>query len=192
MKQPPPYAPVLIRLLQRPLYSDSTAIWDLLFRHRDEIESYFSQLGLEVVVAEHDGLAFLRKAEDGNDEGSIDLPALTTRRELTYLASLICVLLVEELYRHEASGAGSNRLVLKREQIRAMVKPYLPAMTNEVKQAEGLDAQINRLEGYGFLRSVGEGGEDLEVTKLLKYKVDAARIAELKDRLASYKGGNNV
>ena len=192
MTQPPPYAPALIRLLQRPLYADSKAIWELLFRYRDEIEAYFAEIGLELVLAEHDGLAFLRRASGEEADSEIDLPALTTRRELSYVASLICVLLVEELYRFEAAGGGSARLVLKREYIQNLAKPYLPATTNEAKLVDGLDAQINRLEGYGFLRSVGDDGKELEVTKLLKYKIDSGLISEMKASLVARKGQEDV
>ncbi len=187
MKTPPPNAPALIRLLQGPVYASSGKIWDLVLRYRTAVEDYFAQLGLELVVAEHDGLAFLRRRREG--EGSEEaeaLPELTVRRELPYVASLLCVLLAEELYRFESSGGDQSRLVLDKEKIRGLIGPFLPVRTNEAKQAESVDAQINNLVRYGFLRRLGDKGEELEVTKLLKYKIDAAKIAEIKEKLASY------
>ena len=56
-----PYAPSLVKLLKGPVYADAGLAWDLILRHRSGIDDYFSQLGLELVLAEHDGLAFLRR-----------------------------------------------------------------------------------------------------------------------------------
>ncbi len=189
MRTPPPYASALIRLLQGPVYASGEKTWDLVFRHRAAIEDYFAQLGLELVVAEHEGLAFLRRSREGDgDEAAADLPELIVRRELPYLASLLCVLLVEELYRFEAAGGGEARLVMDRAKVRGLVSPYLPSRTNEAKQEEAVDAQINNLVRYGFLRRLGDAGEELEVTKLLKYKIDAAKLAEIKGILVEYAG----
>jgi hypothetical protein len=170
------------------VYSDAGAPWDLLLRHRQAVESYFSHIGLDVVVAEHDGLAFLRKHRPEDGEGVLDVPELTIRRELPYLASLLCVLLVEALYRFEASGGEQARLVLSRDAIRELIKPFLPTRTNEARQSDNVEAQINNLIRYGFLRKMRGDDEALEVTRLLKHKIDADRIQEVKDRLATHAG----
>ena len=52
----PPYATSLVRLLKGPVYSDSGDAWEQILRHHASIEDYFGQIGLELVVAEHDGL----------------------------------------------------------------------------------------------------------------------------------------
>lgn len=193
MKTSPPYAPALIRLLQGPVYASGEKIWDLVFRHRSAIEDYFAQIGLELVVAEHDGLAFLRKTrKDEQAEETVDLPELTVRRELPYIASLLCVLLAEELYRFESAGGGQARLVLNRAKIRSLVAPYLPSKSNEAKQADAVDAQVNSLIRYGFLRRIGDRDEELEVTRILKYKIDAAKIAEIKEKLIEHAGRWNA
>lgn len=206
-----PYAPSLVKLLKGPVYADAGLAWDLILRHRSSIDDYFSQLGLELVLAEHDGLAFLRRRRQEDEPEATDekLPELVARRELPYTASLLCVLLLEELYRFENSSTGESRLVLDKAHIRELILPYLPKKTNEAKQTDSLDAQINRLIGYGFLRplNTGKGGpgtgrgslgtgqasvatdkDELEVTKLLKYKISADLLAEALDRLKAHAG----
>ncbi len=196
MREPPPYAAVLVRLLKGPLYSESGGTWDLLLRHRRQVEDWFADIALEVVVAEHDGLAFVRRRRDpGDAEGEIPretaaVPELVVRRELPYRLSLLCVLLVAELYRFEAGSSDESRLVLDRGRIRDLVQPYLPRRTNEAKQADEIDAQINKLVQYGFLRPLGaEGSDELEVMKLLKHKIGAEQLAESLERLKAYTGG---
>lgn len=185
-----PYAPSLVKLLKGPVYADAGLAWDLILRHRSSVDDYFSQLGLELVLAEHDGLAFLRRRRQEDEPEAPDekLPELVARRELPYTASLLCVLLLEELYRFENSSTGESRLVLDRAHIRELILPYLPKKSNEARQTDALDAQINRLIGYGFLRPLTTGQDELEVTKLLKYKISADLLAEALERLKAHAG----
>jgi hypothetical protein len=183
-----PYAPVLVKLLKGPLYAESGESWALLLRYRSQAEEWFGHIGIEVVIAEHDGLAFLRRRrEQGDAEGGAAsglVPELISRRELPYLTSLLCVLLVEELYRFETGSSDEARLVLDRAKIRELVLPYLPRKTNEAKQADAIDAQINKLEQYGFLRRIAPDSEEFEVMKLLKHKIDAQALSEARAKLA--------
>ena len=202
MKETPPYAAVLVRLLKGPLYADSAEAWALLLRYRSQVESWLADIALEVVVAEGDGLAFLRRQREDGDAGGeggrigagsaasgrAAVPELVQRRELPYRLSLLCVLLVEELYRFEAGGSDDSRLVLGRQRIRDLVLPYLPRKTNEAKQVDEIDAQIAKLEQYGFLRRLGPGSDELEVTKLLKHKIGAEVLTESLERLRAYAG----
>ena len=200
MREPPPYAAVLVRLLKGPLYADSGEAWALLLRYRSQVEAWFADIALEVVVAEGDGLSFLRRRREEGDAGSegrgeaardaggVAVPELVQRRELPYRLSLLCVLLVEELYRFEAGGSDDSRLVLGRQRIRDLVLPYLPRKTNEAKQADEIDAQIAKLEQYGFLRRLGPDSDEFEVTRLLKHKIGAEALAESLERLKSHAG----
>jgi hypothetical protein len=179
-----PYAPVLVKLLKGPLYAESGESWALLLRYRGQAEEWFGQIGIEVVAAEHDGLAFLRRRREQGDAEGGAAPELISRRELPYLTSLLCVLLVEELYRFETGSSDEARLVLGRAKIRELVLPYLPRKTNEAKQADAIDAQINKLEQYGFLRRIAPDSEEFEVMKLLKHKIDAQALSEARAKLA--------
>jgi hypothetical protein len=102
------------------------------------------------------------------------------------------VLLVEELYRFEASGGDQARLVMNRDRIRELITPYLPARSNEAKQTDAVEAQINNLIRFGFLRKMRGDEDTLEVTRLLKYKIDADHIQEVKERLAVQAGNDDA
>ena len=81
---------------------------------------------------------------------------------------------------------GRNRSKL--QVFRGALKPYLPTRTNEARQWDSVEAQINNLIRYGFLRKMRGDDEALEVTRLLKHKIDADRIQEVKDRLSTHAG----
>src|SRR5262245_25744815 len=58
-----PYAPVILKLLQNPLYHDDAASWTLLLSHLAAIRDYFARIGLEIHVNETEGFAFLHQPE---------------------------------------------------------------------------------------------------------------------------------
>src|SRR5258708_27290630 len=93
-----PYAPVVLKLLQNPLFSDETAPWNLLLSYITPVQEYFARIGLEVRIHEEDGYAYLHQPALEDDEGqTITLPRLTRRDRLTYHTTLLCVLLREWL-----------------------------------------------------------------------------------------------
>ncbi|HET7640709.1 MAG TPA: DUF4194 domain-containing protein, partial [Ktedonobacteraceae bacterium] len=91
-----PYAPVVLKLLQNPLFSDESSSWNLLLSYLTPVQEYFARIGLEVRVHEEDGYAYLHQPALEDDEGqTIVLPRLTRRDRLTYHTTLLCVLLRE-------------------------------------------------------------------------------------------------
>ncbi len=61
-----PYAPVVLKLLQNPLFSDETASWNLLLSYLTPVQEYFARIGLEVSVHEEDGYAYLHQDHRGS------------------------------------------------------------------------------------------------------------------------------
>src|SRR5258707_12575713 len=103
-----PYAPVVLKLLQNPLFSDETASWNLLLSYLTPVQEYFARIGLEVRVHEEDGYAYLHQPALEDDEGqSVALPRLTRRDHLTYHTTLLCVLLREWLDPFQATQLGA-------------------------------------------------------------------------------------
>jgi Domain of unknown function (DUF4194) len=112
-----PYAAVVMKLLQGPLYQDD-APWNLLLQYREQVRLYFAQMGLELQFYEEDGFAYVRQPEIEDDEGNhLDLPRLTRRIQLSYHVTLLCVLLREQLLQFEVSNLESAACILTRDQI---------------------------------------------------------------------------
>lgn len=182
----PIYAPVLIRLLQGVIYHDDKELWDTLINYQNDIKAYFSVIGVRVHINEPEGFAFLeqKKFEEGP---GMELPKLVDKRPLSYPVSLLSVLLVERLIEFDTIGGGdSTRLILDGEEIKEMVRVFLSAHSNEAKLIDRIEADINKLVEYGFLRRLAHSENKYEVKRILKAKISADTLNEIKSRLQEY------
>lgn len=183
------YAPVIIKLLQGPLFSDEASYWNLLLSHSEQIQAYFAQIGLALQLYEEDGFAYLQQPIIEDDEGHIQiLPRLTRRDRLTYHTTLLCVLLREQLDQFEASNLDGSACLLTREQIRNLLLPFLPERTNELIVQKKIDATIGNVVDLGFLKRVTEKTdiEYFEIRRIIKARVNTERLLEIKEKLQRY------
>lgn len=181
-----PYAPVLIKLLQGILYQDDTARWNLLLNHIVPVRAYFAKIGLLVDIDEAEGYAYLRQPGSDDDEDAGALPRLVRRVPLSYPVTLLCVLLREELLQFDSSGSSSDRLVLSRDVLRGMLRPFF-GERDEKRFFRKIDAVINRVADIGFLKELHTAeGDYYEVRRILKAKIPADILAEIKQRLEAH------
>lgn len=189
--RPAELSAVVVPLLKGVLYQDNDAVlWAALLRLQARVREYVAVLGLELVLDEAEGHAFLRsRAQDPEDEAG-KLPRLITRRPLSFPVSLLLALLRKKLAESDASG-GDTRLVLTRDDIVELIRVFLPATTNETRVIDQIDAHIAKIIDLGFLRRLKTGPQSgghgaFEVRRILKAFVDAQWLAEFDARLASY------
>ena len=184
-----PYAPVILKLLQNPLFSDEAAAWNLLLSYLTPVQEYFMRIGLEVRIHEEDGYAYLHQPPLEDDEGqAITLPRLTRRDRLTYHTTLLCVLLREWIDQFESTHLDAEKCTITDDQIRELLLPFLPARTDERAIQRRVDGAIERLIELGFLKRMPNTGSPayFEVRRILKAKVDAEKLAEIKEKLAHH------
>ena len=184
-----PYAPVVLKLLQNPLFSDEAATWNLLLTYLTPVQEHFARIGLEVRVNEEDGFAYLHQPVVEDEEGqAIVLPRLTRRDRLTYHATLLCVVLREWLDQFESTHLESGKCTITEEQMREQLAPFLPARGDERALQRRMDSAIERLSELGFLKRMPntEKPAYFEVRRILKAKIDAEKLAEIKEKLAHY------
>lgn len=184
-----PYAPVILKLLQNPLFSDETAAWNMLLSHLTPVQEYFARIGLEVRLNEEDGYAYLHQPALEDDEGqAITLPRLTRRDRLTYHATLLCVLLREWLDQFESTHLDAGKCTITDLQIHELLLPFLPARTDERAVQRRIDSAVERLSDLGFLKRMPNTDRPayFEVRRILKAKIDAEKLAEIKEKLAQY------
>src|SRR5258706_10741466 len=125
-----PYAPVVLKVLQNPLFSDESGSWNLLLSYITPVQEYFSRIGLEVRIHEEDGYAYLHQPALEDDEGqTITLPRLTRRDRLTYHTTLLCVLLREWLHQIESAHLWAGKSRITPDQNHELLRPFLRART---------------------------------------------------------------
>ena len=133
--------------------------WRSLLELQPQARDYVDVLGLQVVIDEAEGYAFLRQRPARPDDAD-PLPRLIPRRALSFHVSLLLALLRKKLAEFDAQG-GDTRLMLTREQIAEMVRVFLPATSNEARLTDQIDAHINKAVELGFLRPGEELRADL-------------------------------
>lgn len=171
---------VLVALLKGVVYSDAAPqIWRELVNLQGGARDHLRLLGLELVIDEAEGYAYLRQSQDADDETSDAPRRLIPRRPLSYPVSLLLVLLRKRLAQHDAQG-GETKLVLTREQIIDMLRVFLPVGANEAKLEDQIDRHIDRVAELGFLRPMKEGEAAVfEVRRILRAFVNADWLADL-------------
>ena len=185
---------VLILLLKGVLYrEDDEHVWGVLLNLQPAVRDYTSVLGLELIIDEAEGYAFLKSRSDANDDAHAPkVPRLVARRPLSYPVSLLLALLRKKLAEFDA-GAGQEgegrRLVLSRDDIVEMVRVFLPENSNDARLIDQIETHINRVIDLGFLRRLkGTGGPTVfEVRRILKAFIDAQWLTEFDARLTDYR-----
>jgi Domain of unknown function (DUF4194) len=183
-----------ITLLKGVIYREADErLWSGLLNLQGRVRDYVVVLGLELVLDEAEGYAFLRSrpaeaGEDAADAAAPRLPRLVARRPLSFPVSLLLALFRKKLAEFDAGG-GETRLVLSRDDIVELVRVFLPDSTNEARLIDQIETHVNKIVELGFLRRLkgasGPGG--FEVRRILKAFVDAQWLAEFDARLAAYR-----
>jgi len=184
---------LIITLLKGVIYrEDDERLWSILLNLQTRVRDYVSILGLELVLDDAEGYAFLKSREvSADDETAPKLPRLITRRPLAFPVSLLLALLRKKLAEFDASGSDT-RLVLSRDDIVALVRVFLPDSSNETRLIDQIETHINKIVELGFLRRLkpisGSAAvpASFEVRRILKAFVDAQWLADFDARLATY------
>jgi hypothetical protein len=183
--QPNPLSGVLISLMKGVTDRESDpALWQSMLDVEARVRDYVSIMGLELILDEAEGFAYLRQRPSKDDEHEI--PRLVPRRQLGYQVSLLVALLRKKLVEFDASS-GETRLILSSDDIVEMIRVFLPDTSNQVRLLERVDSSISRVVEMGFLRRLRGTEDRYEVRRIMKAFVDAQWLGELEVRLAGYR-----
>lgn len=181
----PPLGPVLVKLMKGVVYrEDHETVWQDLMLLEHHARDYVLVIGLDLILNEAEGFAYLHQLE--TDETIPDkLPRLVQRRPLSYLVSLLCVLLRKRLVEADVGGEES-RVVLTRDQMAEMMQIFLKDQPNEARLLDQMDATINKVTALGFLRRFSKESQAFEVRRILKDLVNADWLSKLDAKLETY------
>ena len=175
---------VKAHLIKSPLYLEDKQLWEVLLREQDEISGFFAQIGLQLVVSEDQGYAFLRQIESDGEE---KVPRLVKKRKLSYDATLLLVCLRDELNRFDAATADQTQLFRSDRELHDIVAGFLRESNNQTRDSKRIDSAIEQLVSLGFLRAAGAARPDsYEVMRIIRARFGPGELETVKERLLNY------
>jgi hypothetical protein len=181
----PGISPIVIHLLKGVLTrDDQEKLWHQLMELEGPVRDYLSVVGLEIVIAEDEGYAYLTQRQ--STDGEPNLPRLVTRRALSYPVSLVLALLRRRLAEHDASS-HEPRLILDTRELAHSLATFLPEGKTEARVVENIENHLKKVAELGFIRFLGQSTEKFEVRRILKAYIDAQWLGEFDQRLAEYR-----
>lgn len=177
--------PVVVKLLKGVLYrDDDPKLWQSLLTLQARARDYVAVLGLELLLDEAEGYAWLRTrpASETGDEP----PRLMARRPLSFPVSLLIALLRRKLAEADTQG-GETRLILDRADVIDLMRTFLPETSNEARLVDQIDGYLNKVAELGFIRRLRNQKDKIEVRRILKAYVDAQWLGEFEAQLRAYR-----
>ena len=172
-------------LLKGVLYRDANEIaWQHLQGLASKVSDYVSTLGLDVVVDENQGYAFLRSKPD-EELVERGIGRLIPRHRLSKNTSLMLALLRKKLLEFDATDSGT-RLVLDIQQIRQMMAPFMPAGENEAQVIDKVDGTLTKVVELGFARRIPKQDSHIEVRRVITAFVTADWLADFDEHFNQY------
>lgn len=145
---------MVVPLLRGVIYQETEPKqWSHLLNLQARVRDYVAVLGLELVLDEAEGYAYLqsRQVDEADGAPGEQIPRLVPRRPLSFQVSLLLALLRKKLLEFDSVGGGT-RLVLSRDELVELVRVFLPETTNEARLTEQIETQLNKIAEMGFVR----------------------------------------
>ena len=181
---PPPadWSPVAVRLLQGVVYhDDNLELWEQLLENSSPIAEYFGKLGLLLVVDEPDAMAYLRQWDE--EEIPPDFPAvprLFRRTPLGYEATLLCVLLRDELRQYEEEDVQNERCVITQSDLLSLWDAFFPDQTDSVRLNRSLTVALRKMEELKFVRQFEKDPPSWEIRRIIKARLPLSDLERLR------------
>lgn len=191
----PEWQHAAVLLLQGPVFEHEIERWRRVMNGRGEIDGYYRQIGLRLVIDALEGYAFLDQV---TDEERQELPRIMRRRQLSLGATIYGLFLRQELDRAIKDDPTVTRVRRTLRQIRDLVVEFFPTTNNESADRRLAVTHLNDLAELGFVQRVAESGEgnetEYELTRLLRAKFNPQAADELIARIRAHvskRNGNN-
>ncbi|MFG0262706.1 MAG: DUF4194 domain-containing protein [Novipirellula sp. JB048] len=179
---PVPWAGAAVRLLQNVVYHDDPGdAWECILAGATPLSDYFARLGLLLIVNEEDGFAYLRQIEPETLPPDYPpIPKLFRSIRLTFEASLLCVLLREELRRFEEEIHRDGRCVVLQSSLLEIWQTLVPGAEDDVRTNRSLGGQLRKLEELKFVRQFEKEPASWEVRRILKARLPLEELERLR------------
>jgi hypothetical protein len=184
-----PFAAVIIKLLQGPIYADDKNIWRELMGWQSAIQEYFWKIGMELLINESDGFARVLQPE-AEEQDENPLPRLMKKQTLNYEATLLAVILREGLEEFDIKSDGS-KFYLSQKDIKERIELFYKEQSNKSKLWKDLSRPINSLLNIGILKlnredNTNKDNNKYEVKRIIKAFISNEKLEEIKNKLSHY------
>lgn len=181
-----PYSKAIVKLLKGTVESKET-IWKDILTYQTEIQNYISQIGLELIIKEDDGYAFIKQFEIDGDDNTI---GLVSRRQVGFETSIVLIILrqiIEEFESNPIDFQISEKFITQSE-LKEQISFFLPEKFNKVKFINDIEKYIKRVEDLGYIKEVGinESEKKYKIHKIIKEKITLDDLIEFKQNLQRY------
>ncbi|GAB5513274.1 DUF4194 domain-containing protein [Rhodopirellula baltica] len=182
MPPPVPWAPAAVRLLQGIVYHDDAGdTWERILSGVTPLTDYFARIGLQLIVNEEDGMAYLRQIDPESLPPEYpSIPKLFRSVRLTFEASLLCVFLREELRRFEEEIHRDGRCVVTQAALLEIWQSLAPEESDDVRANRNLGGQLRKLEELKFVRQFEQDPPSWEVRRILKARLPLQELERLR------------
>ena len=182
---------VLVSLMRGVKYRhEDPALWQSIIALQARVYDYVSLLGLELILDEGEGYAYLRQRPmpqaTAEPSVTLELPRLVPRRPLGFPVSLLLALLRKKLAESDVKS-GDTRLIVSRDDIVDLIRLFMPDASNEARLTDRMSIHIAKAVELGFLRPLQGRDDEYEVRRILKAFVDAQWLSALEERLVEYR-----
>lgn len=181
-----PYSKAIVKLLKGTI-NKNDIVWNDILNYQNEIQEYISKIGLELIVKEGDGFAFLKQFEIDNDNNTI---GIASRRQVGFETSIVLVILrqiIEEFESDPTDFTVAEKYITESE-LKEQIAFFLPEKFNKVKFLTDLKKYIDSVEKLGYLKEAGTSLNEkkYKIHKIIKEKITLDILNEFKENLKQH------
>lgn len=185
MNEIKPYSKAVVNLLKRTVEKNSP-VWNDIINYQSDIQEYLSVIGLELIVKENEGFAYVKQIVY-DDDATLNL---VSRRPLGYEISLVLIVLrqILEDYDNNPTETQSFDKIITNNEIKDEVKLFLPDNYNKAKLEKDLDRYIQNVCELGFLKEIKRNNDEIrfKIHRIIKEKVTLQDLDTFKKKLEDY------
>lgn len=176
-----------VRLLQGPVYFDDVKTWDLVLSNETKLREFFSGLGMMLVISENDGFAFIRQFEEEEfPEGYEQIPTLMRKSRLGFDATLLAVLLREELRKFDENDLDSESCVVKETELFESFADFFGKRSDEKKIRTKFSVARAVMLELKFIKILDTEPVEILIRPIVKARLTPERLRETKEKLEAH------
>ncbi len=181
----PEWSVVAVRLLQGVVYQEDNAEnWEILQRSVSSLVDYFGKIGLMLIVDQNDAMAYLQQWDaDAIPVEWEHLPRLFRRSPMGYEATLLCVLLRDELRRFEETDLQNDRCLVAQSDLLDAWRSFFPEDWDAVRCNRSLLSALRKLEEFKFVRQFDGESSIWEIRRIIKARIPISELEQLSQNL---------